>query len=94
MDAWILTCRACRAPLSLPLTALDAQVDPARLEEGRDVVPRGCLWPAAPGFAELHAVRGGDWMVCRADLPDAVSRGDHGCCGPSGLDGPNLHCPG
>lgn len=95
MQAWTLTCRACGRELSVPLTAIEVSADPhVPVEDGGEVIPTGCAWWAQPGFAELHAVRGGDLMCRRADLPVAVlGKASFGCCGPDGLDGPNLECP-
>lgn len=92
--AWTLICRACRRELSIPLTEIEVDADPVvRSEDGDEVIPAGCVWRARAGFTELLAVKAGDLMCRRSDLPAAVlARTSNGCCGPDGLDGPNLLC--
>jgi hypothetical protein len=93
MFAWTLVCRACRTPLSVPLTELELDAAPVQLVDGRDALPRGCMWRARSGFAEFGQLGVGDLLCCRRDLPGAQDGGGRvGCCGPSGLDGPNLRC--
>lgn len=93
MVAWTLVCRACRVPLSVPLTEIELEAAPVQLVDGRDALPRGCMWRARSGFAEFGQLGVGDLLCCRRDLPGAQDGGGRfGCCGPSGLDGPNLRC--
>lgn len=93
MHAWTLLCTACGSELSGPLTEIEVDGDPRVFGDGHDVIPRGCLWRARPGFAQLVAVQPGDLMGRRGDFPDAVEGTNaYGCCGPDGRTGPNLLC--
>ncbi len=93
MLAWILVCRACRTELSVSLTELELDVPPVSIVNGRDILPAGCLWRVRSGFVEFGREQPGDVLCCRRDLPAAQpGNGRTGCCGPSGLDGPNLRC--
>jgi hypothetical protein len=93
MVAWTLACRSCRTPLSVPLTELELDAAPVQLADGLDAIPRGCMWRAHSGFAAFGQLGVGDLLCCRRDLPGAQDgNGRIGCCGPNGLDGPNLRC--
>ncbi|KIG19043.1 hypothetical protein DB30_05947 [Enhygromyxa salina] len=89
--AWTLVCRACRADLSVALTEIEIDADPVQVVKGRDMLPRGCMWRARAGFAEFE-IAANEILCCSGDLPTAVLGGSTGCCGPDGLDGPNLRC--
>jgi hypothetical protein len=89
--AFTLVCRACRAELSKSLTQIEVDADPVTFVEGRDMLPAGCMWRARAGFVEFN-ISATDILCCLRDLPSAVLGGSTGCCGPDGLDGPNLRC--
>jgi hypothetical protein len=86
----VFQCRRCHAAL----TGLLALVtDPAALGQraGASLVPEGHYWPVATGqdFA-------GHFAVALADLVGVGYHADPrrmiGCCGPSGIAGPNRVC--
>lgn len=93
MRAWTLVCRACRTPLSVPLSELEYDAAPVVIVDGRDALPSGCMWRVRSGFAAFGQLGVGDLLCCRRDLTGAKDGGGRiGCCGPSGQDGPNLRC--
>ncbi len=86
-------CRRCGAALSLPLRRLP-DWPPLTLCDGVDALPRGFFFraPAEPEFWQRAGA--GPFVVNLRDVVDMKPTGDRsGCCGPSGMDGPNLACP-
>jgi hypothetical protein len=100
-----LECRGCGTALTAPLRRLD---DAAALCEKilAPLVPEGHYWPVAAGhpkaeyyFQSAHVLVS-DFTGHFAIRPDAlIGVGRHpdpgrwvGCCGPSGLGGPNRVC--
>ena len=98
-------CRGCGAALTAPLRRLD---DPAALCEKQLalLVPEDHYWPVAAGHPKAEYGSPDGWTVVTdftghfAVRPDVLAGvGRHpdgarwsGCCGPSGLGGPNRVC--
>jgi hypothetical protein len=101
----IFTCRRCGNPLTGSLRRLD---DAAALceKELAPLVPDGHYWPVAAGHPKAEYGFQNDTVLVTdftghfAIRPDAlIGAGRHpdpgrwvGCCGPSGLGGPNRVC--
>lgn len=87
---FILQCGQCGVALTRPLPLLH---DTRLLckEDGEPYVPKGYLWCST---GDDYPV--GDWVIHLEELINAgfLPNGRHmsGCCGPSGLDGPNRVC--
>ena len=91
MSLFRLHCRACTRPLSTPLFEISTTTAPLDSRIGQDALPPGSFWRAGVGV-DLPAVRPGDLVCVRADLDIQPCGTRNGCCGPDGLDGPNLAC--
>lgn len=83
-------CRRCGAALSGPLLELLGPCPVAGVV-GQDALPRGVCWRAEADVG-LPAVHVGDLVTVLAELSLRRCGSRTGCCGPDGLDGPNLAC--
>lgn len=89
----LLRCRQCGAALTGVLRVWP-DPRPLTLLDGSDALPQGFFWRAPEG-ADFWQGAGPSLVVTnRHDLVGLKPSGDRsGCCGPSGMDGPNLSCP-
>lgn len=61
--------------------------------DGAPALPAGFTRVVGPNPEVWHSLKEGDFVVNLGDLRDTKPTGlRNGCCGPDGLDGPNLAC--
>ncbi len=88
-----LRCATCGALLAGPLLEVRPHGCPLTMTDGQPALPSGLLWRVV-GDPEFQGLLPGNLVVNLKDLRETRPCGArHGCCGPSGLDGPNLACP-
>ncbi|HEU4537576.1 MAG TPA: hypothetical protein VFS00_25830, partial [Polyangiaceae bacterium] len=87
-------CRRCGAPLTPALRPLP-NAGPLPLNEGADALPRGFYWRPTQGATIWQGAGPVAFVVNRLDVTGLGATGDRtGCCGPMGMGGANLACPG
>jgi hypothetical protein len=96
--------RGCQATITgavreVPLPDIDDAVAPFQLASEDDTEMPGCPPRMAPGTfatAEPAEAQNGGFVLALADVTGTRYTDDRtrmsGCCGPSGIDGPNLLC--
>ena len=100
-----LYCKHCRVRLTQLLTIVsgkDPSVQPPKIEMQKPIVAVGvafkswkpmhwisCAWEHGLGFAPQFWLNPGDLTE---SVQQSGDRRSIGCCGPMGLDGPNMEC--
>lgn len=88
----IVRCARCDVALSAPAVEIGGRPNPIDLRDGCDGIPAGVFFVVRTDDV-WNGAHDGSVVIARDDVRNTEPCGvRNGCCGPSGLDGPNLGC--
>lgn len=85
-------CKQCQLPLSVPVIRVDDSVE-LHCKDNEPMLQRGEYTTGSHVAGPWSGVLPTSYVLNKLDLINTKSGGiSNGCCGPDGMDGPNLEC--